>query len=71
MESSADVLAYVNCAAQLLRLPLAPERAAAVAQHLARSAAIAAVLDAADLAPEHEPAELFRPAPFPHAEDGA
>jgi len=65
-----DLLAYVNTAARLLRLPLAPERAAAVAQHLARSAAIAGVLDDADLAPEDEPAEVFRPAPFPHAEEG-
>jgi len=66
-----DLLAYVNSAAQLLHLPLTPERAAAVAQHLARSAAIAQALGAAPLEAEDEPAEIFRPAPFPHPEDGA
>ena len=43
-------------------------RAQAVAQHLARTAAMAALLDEAGLAPQDEPAEVYRPAPFP-AED--
>ena len=66
-----EVLSYVQAAAAALRLPLAPERAAAVAQHLARSAAIAEALDRAELAAHDELAEIFRPAPFPHDEGDA
>ena len=62
------LLAYVQAAAAALDLPLEPARAQAVAQHLARTAAMAALLDEADLAPHDEPAEVYRPAPFP-AED--
>jgi hypothetical protein len=64
MEES-QVLQYVQAAAAALRLPLTPERAAAVAQHLGRSAAIARTLEAAPLAPHEELAEIYRPAPFP------
>lgn len=64
----AEVLAYVKAAAHVAQLPLDETRAQAVAAHLARTAAIARQLDAAGLAPEHEPAEVYRPAPFP-AED--
>jgi hypothetical protein len=70
MEDS-EVLSYVHAAAAALRLPLTPERAAAVAQHLARSAGIARALDAAAPAPHDELAEIFRPAPFPHDEGDA
>jgi hypothetical protein len=70
MEAS-GLLPYVQAAAAALRLPLTPARAAAVAQHLARSAAIAAALDEAVLAPHDELAEIFRPAPFPHEEGDA
>lgn len=60
-----EILQYVHATAAVLRLPLAPERADAVAQHLGRSAAIARALDAAPLAPHEELAEIYRPAPFP------
>ena len=63
----ADMPAYVRAAAMLLRMPLDPERAQRVAGHLARTAALAALLDAAPLAETDEPAEIFRPAPFPGA----
>lgn len=63
-----DLLDYVKAAAALQRLPLDEARARAVAGHLARTAALAALLDAADLPPLQEIAEIYRPAPFP-AED--
>ncbi len=58
-------LGYVKAAAALLRLPLDDARARAVAQHLQRTAALANLLDAADLPPLQEIAEIFTPAPFP------
>lgn len=64
MEES-EVLNYVKAAAQAVGLPLDEARARAVAAHLGRTVAMARALDAADLAPEHELAEIFRPAPFP------
>lgn len=63
-----DLIPYVQSAARLNGLTLDDARAAAVAQHLARSAAIAQVLEGAPLAPHDELAEIYRPAPFP-AED--
>ena len=63
-----DLLVYVKAAAAVLELPLDDERVAAVAAHLARTAAMARLLDEADLAPGDEPAEIFRPAPFPAAD---
>jgi len=59
------VLHYVKAAAQAVELPLDEARAAAVAAHLGRTAAMAKLLDTVPLAPEHELAEIFRPAPFP------
>ncbi len=64
MEAS-EVLQYVKSAALAVGLPLDEARAAAVAQHFGRTVAIARVLEQAPLAPEDEPAEIFRPAPFP------
>jgi hypothetical protein len=58
-------LDYVRSAAALAGLQLDPARARAVALHLSRSAAIARALDAVALTPADEPAEIFRPAPFP------
>jgi hypothetical protein len=58
---------YVRAAAAALELPLDDAAAQRVASHLARTAAMARLLDAADLAPGDEPAEVFRPAPFPAA----
>lgn len=65
------VLAYVRAAADLAALPLDEARVRAVALHLGRTAAMARLLDAAQLAVDDEPAEVYRPAPFPDAEDGA
>jgi hypothetical protein len=62
---------YVMAAAAALGLRLDAARARSVAQHLQRTAALAALLADAGLAPELEPAEVFRPAPFPPATDSA
>jgi hypothetical protein len=64
MEES-QVLAYVKAAAAVLALPLDDARAAAVALHFGRTAAIARVLEGAPLAPEVELAQIYCPAPFP------
>ncbi len=65
------LLNYVNAAATALALPLDEARAARVASHLARTAAMAALLDGAPLGVEDEPAELYCPAPFVPVEPGA
>jgi hypothetical protein len=62
-----DVLAYVKAAAAMLDLPLDAAAAQRVASHLSRTAGMARLIDDANLAVEHEPAEVFRPAPFPDA----
>ena len=67
MEES-EVLAYVKAAARAVNLPLDEARALAVATHLGRTAAMARLLDDVDMAPEHELAEIYRPAPFPEAD---
>ena len=64
---AAETLAYVKAAALAIRLPLDDATAQRVADHMGRTAAMARMLDAAELAPEHELAEIFRPAPFPKA----
>jgi hypothetical protein len=64
MEQS-DVLQYVQAAAVVLALPLDAQRAQRVAQHFARTLAMARLLEQAPLAPEDELAEIYRPAPFP------
>ena len=63
--NEADVLNYVKAAAQAVNLPLTEARAVAVAAHFGRTVAIARLLDGADLAPEDELVEIYRPAPFP------
>lgn len=63
--SEDEVLAYVKATAALLELPLDDARAQAVALHLARTAAMARMLDTVPLAPADEIAEIFCPAPFP------
>ncbi|HSW17107.1 MAG TPA: DUF4089 domain-containing protein [Ramlibacter sp.] len=68
MQAPIDVLPYVKAAAQLIGLTLDDARAQAVSDHFARTLAIAKVLESAPLAPHDEPAEIYRPAPFP-AED--
>jgi hypothetical protein len=67
MEES-EVLAYVKAAAQAVGLPLDEAAAQRVAGHFSRTVALARLLERAGLLPEDEPAELYRPAPFP-AED--
>lgn len=61
----AEFLAYVQAAALAVNLPLAIDAARRVASQLARTAALARLLDDLPLAPHDEPAEIFRPAPFP------
>jgi hypothetical protein len=67
MEES-EVLSYVRAAARAVNLPLDDAAALRVAGHLGRTATMARLLEEADLAPEHELAEIFRPAPFPARE---
>jgi hypothetical protein len=56
---------YVRVTARLLALPLADDQVARVATHLARTQGLAAGLQALDLPPELELAEVYCPAPFP------
>lgn len=69
--NDAQVLHYVKAAALALALPLDAARAERVAAHLARTAALAQVLESAALGVEDEPAEVYCPAPFPPTEPGA
>lgn len=62
------MLKYVQAASQALELPLDEARQQAVAAHLARTLVLAQMLEQAPLGVADEPAEVFRPAPFP-AED--
>ena len=65
--NQADVLNYVKSTAVLLGIPMDAARAARVASHLQRTAAMAALLDAANLSVDDELAEIYRPAAFkPH-----
>ena len=66
-----DLLAYVKSSAALLALPLEEARAQRVAEHLQRTAGLAAQLQAFELPVEAEPAELYRPAPFAETPAGA
>jgi hypothetical protein len=69
---SADaVLAYVEASAVLLELPLDEARAARVAVHLTRTAAMAKLLDNVPLAVDVEPAEIYCPAAFVFLADRA
>ncbi len=56
-----QTLAYVQAAATALELPLPPDRAQRVATHLARTAALARLLEDCPLGPEDEPAEIYKP----------
>jgi hypothetical protein len=64
-----DALSYVTSVAKTLSLPLEPDRAQRVAQHLARNAQIAQVLDRIALDAYDELAAIYCPAPFPAAGD--
>jgi hypothetical protein len=63
--SASAVLAYVHAAAEAVNLPLTPERAAHVADHLGRTMQMARLLDAFSLQDEDELVQLYVPAPFP------
>ena len=68
--NEADVLNYVKGTAVLLGIPMDAARASRVASHLQRTAAMAALLDAANLAVDHELAEIYSPAAFKPNEFG-
>ena len=60
-------LDHVRACARFLDLPLDDARAARVAVHLERTRLMVAELQALPLHAELEPAEIYRPAPFPAA----
>ncbi|MES2583036.1 MAG: AtzG-like protein [Pseudomonadota bacterium] len=62
--TESEVLAYVKASAVAQGLPLDEARALRVATHMARTAHLAALLDAAPLAVEDELAEIYMPKPF-------
>jgi hypothetical protein len=63
--SPQDLEPYVRSAAQLAALPLDDAQVQRVAAHLARTKLLADSLLAVALPLETEPAEVYRPAPFP------
>ncbi|HSV51300.1 MAG TPA: DUF4089 domain-containing protein [Burkholderiaceae bacterium] len=62
-----DALNYVKAGAVALDLPLDGARMLRVAGHLQRTAQMAQLLEDVCLAPEHELAEIYKPAAFPCA----
>ena len=60
-----EVLNYVKVAAAAVGLSLDDAAAQRVATHFGRTVGIARALERAELAPEVELAEIYRPAPFP------
>ena len=62
--------AYIATSAALLGIPMDAARMARVAAHLQRTAAMAALLESADLSPHDELAEIYSPAAFPGSKDG-
>ena len=56
-----EALVYVQAAAAALALPLDAAQAQRVAAHLARTAAMAALLDGVEMAPHDEIAEIYDP----------
>ncbi|HEY1092779.1 MAG TPA: AtzG-like protein [Burkholderiaceae bacterium] len=60
----AQALAYVKASATALGVPLDSARAVRVAAHLQRTAALAAVLQGAELAPHDELSEIYSPGAF-------
>lgn len=63
--SPQDIEQYVRSAAQLAALPLDDAQVQRVAVHLARTKLLADSLLMVPLPAETEPAEVYRPAPFP------
>ena len=68
--NQADVLNYVTSSAVLQGIPMDAARAARVASHLQRTAAMAALLDTANLSIDDELAEIYCPAAFKPNEIG-
>ena len=68
--NQAEILTYVKSTAVLLGIPMDAARAARVASHLQRTAAMAALLDAANLSVDDELAEIYCPAAFKPNEIG-
>jgi hypothetical protein len=64
-----ETLNYVKAAATALGLPLDDARAQRVAGHLQRTAQMAKLLEDVPMVPEHELAEIYRPAAFALAAD--
>jgi hypothetical protein len=62
-----DLMPYVRAVAAVMELPLDDARTHRVALHLARTAAMARQLEASPLQVHDEPADIYRPAPFPPA----
>ena len=60
-----QALNYVQAAAIALDLPMHADRAQRVAAHLARTAAMARLLDKVPMAPHDELVEIYCPKPFP------
>lgn len=60
----AQALAYVQASAAALGVPMDDARAARVAAHLQRTAALAALLEEAELASHDELAEIYCPLAF-------
>lgn len=56
-----DAQTYVRASAAVLGLPLDDAQVVRVAAHLQRTAAMARMLDALDLPPDVEQAEIYRP----------
>ena len=65
MTAPSEVTDYVRSTARFLELRLDDAQVARVAEHLARTRTLVALLRDAPLADEVEPAEVFCPAPFP------
>ena len=67
----AATLDYVRASARFLNLPLDEDRLARVAVHLERTRQMVATLEALplDVDVDVEPAEVFKPAPFPPGSD--
>ena len=65
---NSDTQDYVRATARFLALPLDELQVERVAVHLARTKAMVNLLRDTPLAPDDEPAEIFRPAPFPDEE---
>lgn len=60
-----ETLHYVNTMAHAINLPLEAGQAQRVAEHLQRTFTIVTALKALPMPPDHELAEIYRPAPWP------